>query len=289
MIDRRTLIAASLAASALPSLAKAATASDPLRDFMRMHSTLAGGAVWTMEGTIQGAMPGETARPLVGFHSLVEVRVAEIEPGVFRTEQREATWLSDRTTGALIDSFANPYTGESNVPFGYVTLTNVYFFDKTGSYQRELPAVRNGAMHQDWGRGGTTIWVSEGRQNVFPSGIDEAEFPRAYAGPNRVSVDILTYHAHLADFVRATPSVPVTIHMTTNGPWPFWMMMGRRAGTVIWTGHGEKYARLSDVPKPLLAACEQVYPGFVRDPFAFPQRDFGTGATMRRLRAAGRI
>lgn len=263
--------------------------ADPLRSFMRLHSTLSGTAVWTVEGTIHGSIPGEAARPLVGFHSIVEVHVTEDVPGIFRTEQREATWLSDLATGQVATSVSNPYTGENNTPFGYVTGTNVYFFDKTGSYQRELPALRNGTFDLDWGRGGSTIWVSEGRQNVFPAGIDEAEFPKAYAGPQRVSVDILTYQGQIADFERNLPSVPVTIHMTTNGPWPYWLMMGRRAGAVLWTGHGEKYGSRAALPAKLRTACEQVYPGFMADPFSFPQRDYGTAATMRRLQMAGKL
>jgi hypothetical protein len=270
MIDRRTLLATTMVGVLAPTVVSGRTdaspMADPLRAFMRMHSTLGGSAVWTMEGLIQGAMPGETARPLVGFHSIVEVRVTEPQPGVFRTEQREATWYTDRTTGAFLDSFTNPYTSEINVPFGYVSPTNVYFFDKTGTYQRELPPVRTGELHHDWGGGATTLWVSEGRQNIFPAGIDEAEFPRAFAGNSRVSVDILTYQARRADFDRRSSWVPVTLHMTTNGPWPYWLMMGRRAGTVIWTGHGEKYRSIGVVPQRLRDTCERIYPGFLADP-----------------------
>lgn len=300
MMDRRALLVAAATGAALaPGLTRAAVIApsrpnetpspDALRAFMRMASTLNGKSFSTVEGAIHGAAPGETARPLVGFHSLVEIHVAEPQPGIFRTEQREATWFTDLATGAIATEFVNPYTGVSVVPFGYVSPTNVYWFDKTGVYQRELPAERTGTIAHEWMTGGTTLWVSEARRNVFPSGIDEAEFPKAYNGTTRVSTDVLSYQARRSDFDRRTPSVPATIHMTTNGPWPFWLMMGRRAGGVIWIGHGEKYASMAAVPEPIRAGCESVYPGFVADPFKFPEREYGTAATMRRLRAAGKI
>lgn len=296
MIDRRTMMIATSAGSAALASARALAAppatppiAQDLRSFIRLYATLGGSVISTIEGVIRGAMPGQTAQPLIGFHSLVAMKVAEVEPGVFRTEQREAMWLTDRATGALATAVHNPYTGETNIPFGYVSPTNVYFLDKTGTYQRELPAVREGVLDLEWGGGRESLWVTEARRNVFPSGVDEIEFPKAVASAQRVSADVLTYQARRADFARPGPSIPATLHMTTDGPWPFWMMMGRRAGRVLWVGHGEKYATMAAVPNEVRVGCETTYPGFVADPFAFPQRDFGTAATMRRLRAAGKI
>ncbi len=300
MIDRRTLIGSTAAAIALAPAVRAAAPPtrtgalavppvDPLSGFMRLHSASSGTSLTTLEGVLHGAMPGETARPLVRFHSLVVIHVSEPLTGVFRTQQREATWFTALGDDTLLTAFANPYTQETVTPFGYVSPTNVYWFTPNGTYQRDLPPVREGARDDVWMHGGKTLWVSETRRNVFPSGIDEGLYPRAYNGPNRVSADVLTYQAAIADFARNTPWVPATVHMTTNGPWPLWLMMGRRAGGVIWTGHGEKYAAMSDIPAALRSQCDAVYPGFTANPDVFPERDFGTAATMTRLRAAGKL
>ena len=74
----------------------------------------------------------------------------------------------------------------------------------------------------------------------------------------------------------------------TNGPWPLWLLMGRRAGGVVWTGTGEKYASMAAFPSALRAQ-DLVYPGFTARPSAFPERDFGTAATIARLRAQGKL
>ena len=66
-------------------------------------------------------------------------------------------------------------------------------------------------------------------------------------------------------------------------------MMGRTPGGVLWNGSGQKYRTIARSPARYRGLVEQVYPGFVADPWAFSQRDFGTLAQMRRLRAAGRI
>lgn len=152
-----------------------------------------------------------------------------------------------------------------------------------------MPKVRSGELEHQWRFGGTTLWVTEGRQNRFPTRIAEAEFPRAYTGPFRESVDILSYQARRADVADERLFLPTTVHMTTVGPWPHWLLMGRSPGQVLWTGDGEKYRIMADVPEAVRAACERHYPGFVADPFGLDPTRYSVAATMRRLRAAGRL
>ncbi len=259
------------------------------RHFVRMHSSIAGQAILTNEGIIYGRAPGELPKRLFGFRSLIAVRGSEIASDVFRVEQREAMHYHDLESRQPLDSFLNPYTQEQLTPVGYVSPLNVYFFDATGSYARTLPTSRTGAIKLDWRSGNGRVFVTESRFNSFPAGITEAEFPRAYAGPDRLSVDILTYEASETDLARRTPLVKSTLHMTSDGPWPYWLMMARRPGGVLWVGNGWKYRTTSSVPDEIKATTEKVYAGFVADPWSFSQTEFGTAAQLRRLRAAGRL
>jgi hypothetical protein len=261
-----------------------------LRDFMRMFSGLSGEVCLTNEGTIYGRPAGELPRPLFGYRSAVIIRTREIDAGVFRTEQREAMHYVDLASGDPLQSFANPYNGEVQIPVGYVSPLNVYFFDRTGSYSRQLPEQRAGQLHLDWRADNDTVWVSESRYNVFPSGVTEAEFPRAYSGPERRSVDILTYRAAARDLAnRRLESILAEVSMLSDTPWPLWMMMGRQPGSVLWQGFGRKYRSFAALPRRFAAATEQVYPRFLADPWAFPEREFSTAAQLRRLRAQGKI
>jgi hypothetical protein len=308
MISRRSVLASGLTATLLPSAASAnsasqtqprrvtaepetlipATPEDRLRGFMRLFAGLRGHCVFTNEGVIYGRSDGELPKPLYGFLAVLEVRSAEVEPGIFRTEQKEALVCMDLATRMPLKSWVNPYTHETLIPVGYVSPNNVYFFDITGSYSRALPANRSGLKQQDWRTSSTDIWVSESRFNSFPSSITEQEFPRAYSGPTRYSVDILTYRANAADFANTTlVSVPSTLTMVSDTAWPLWLMMGKRPGGVIWHGFGQKYPKLSDIPEANRRVVEAAYTGFLDDPWGFPSAKWGTAAQLRRLRAEG--
>jgi len=265
-----------------------ASPEDRLRGFMRLFAGLHGSCVFTNEGIIYGKVEGQMAKPLYGFLAVLEVRVAEVQPGIFRSEQKEALVCTDLTTRMPLKTFINPYTSERLTPVGYVSPNNVYFFDVTGSYARELPAKRSGLKQLDWRSSASDIWVTESRFNSFPSSITEEEFPRAFSGAVRYSVDILTYRAKTSDFANAKlTSVPSTLTMMSDTPWPLWLMMAKRPGGVIWHGFGQKYARMSDLPDANRRAVNAAYPGFLADPWAFSNAEWGTAAQLRRLRAEG--
>lgn len=301
-IDRRTMIGGGALAAAVvgaPGLAAERRRADPaailpatpeagLTGFMRMFAGLSGSSVFANEGLIYGKVDGELPKPMFGFVSVVEVRAKEIEPGVWRSEQKEAATFLDMTTRMPIKTLRNPYTDEENLVLGYVSPVNVYFFDKTGSGFRDRP--KPGQTSRTWRSSATDIWVTESRYNHFPSGVSEAEFPRSYAGPIRHSVDILTYRAHAADFANPRlASVPGTLTMVSDTPWPLWMLMGRRGGSAIYHGSGQKYRSLADLPDITRRAVDLAYPGYLADPWGYPSEQWGTAAQMRRLRAEGKL
>lgn len=297
-LSRRVLLGAAAMTVAWPRFVAAASDPDPiprtpadqLDGFMRLFASKRAPVVVTNEGIIYGRTPDELPRPLVGFLAVLQIRPEEIAPGVYRTTQVEALAVLDLATRAPLADWLNPYTGTREIPVGYASPENVYHFDATGSYGPTLPAARSGALRLDWRTSDTDIWVTEQRPNRFPAGITEAEFPRAWAGPVRESVDILTYRARLADFAAPNAAfTPATLAMMTDAPWPLWMMMGKRPGRVLWQGFGAKYRTLAEVPAVNRRTIDAVYPGFLDDPWKFPRADWGTAAQLRRLKRAGRI
>ena len=141
-----------------------------------------------------------------------------------------------------------------------------------------------------WRSSATDVWVTESRYNHFPASISEAEFPLSYAGPVRQSVDILTYRAKATDFAdRRLGTVPVTLTMMSDTPWPLWMEMGKRGGSAFYHGSGQKYRRFADMGDVTRRAIDMAYPGFLDDPWGYPNEQWGTATQMRRLRAEGRL
>jgi hypothetical protein len=271
-----------------PSTILPNTPEKGLTGFMRMFAGLTGSSVFSNEGLIYGKVEGELPRPLFGFVSVLEVRAKEVEPGLWRSEQKEAMACLDMTTRMPIKTFRNPYTGEDNYTLGYLSPVNVYYFDNAGSGFRDKPKAAQ--TSRLWRSSATDIWVTESRYNYFPSSITEAEWPRSYAGPVRNSVDILTYRAKAADFANPRlDTVPVTLTMVSDTPWPLWMLMGKRPGMAIYHGSGQKYRTLREMPTITQRAIDMAYPGFLDDPWTFPSEAWGTVAQMRRLRAEGKL
>jgi len=261
-----------------------------VRQFMRLFAGLRGEVCISCEGIVYGHAAGALPERLVGFRSALIIRSSEPRPGVFRTEQREAMHYADLVTGEPLQSFKSPYNGETLLPIGYVSPLNVYFFDVQGSYmQRPTDAPERGPSF-DWRSDNADVWVTESRFNTFPAAFTEAEFPRAFAGAERKSVDILTYRASRRDFSDdGLASLPAYLTLQSFAPWPYWLMRGRAPGGVIWQGYGRKYPNFASMPRRFRETTESAFPGFLRDPWRFPEWEFGTAAQMRRLRAAGKI
>jgi Protein of unknown function (DUF1838) len=279
-----------VAQAAVPAPRLPATAREGLMGFLRLFTGASGTCGFTNEGMIYAKTEGALLRPLVAYLAVLEMRTREHAPGVYRTEQKEAQVYLDPVTRAPLTAWTSTLTGETLIPVGYVSPVNVYYFDDTGSYARTLPDSRSGRWALDWRASGSDIWVTELRANSFPSSISAEEFPRAWSGPTRYSVDMLTFRGRARDFANPRlASVPSTLAMTSDTPWPLWMMMGTRPGSVIWQGFGQKYARLTDLPQTVRAPVEAAYPGFLADPWAFDNRPWGTAAQLRRLRGEGRL
>jgi hypothetical protein len=303
MTDRRTLLnfgAVPLAAAVATSQAFAQrqmvdpaallpkSPEEGLTQFIRMFAGHNQSSVFTNEGIIYGKVPGSLPQPLFGFLAVLDIRAREVSPGLFRSEQKEAMTYLDLATRQPLKRWRNIYNQEDQAVVGYVSPTNVYFFDKTGSAMREPPKAASTA--RDWRSSSNDIWVTESRFNAFPSSITEAEFPRAFGGPVRLSTDILTYRAKAMDFANARlSSVPVQLTMLSDTPWPLWMMMGKAAGGVFWHGFGQKYGRMAEIPAPNRMAIQSAYPGFLDDPWGFPSELWGTAAQLRRLKAQGQL
>ncbi|KLE31019.1 hypothetical protein AAW01_12170 [Aurantiacibacter gangjinensis] len=283
--------------SALP-FALPATPRERIAGLMRLSAGIGTTSAYSNEGIIYGRSPGSLLRPLFGFVTVLEIRSEQTGPGEYVTVQKEAMVCIDIATRQPLTEWHNPYIDRTIVPLGYVSPDNRYYFSEQGSYMRSaLPddqAQRRlaelGVPQQSWHRSSEDVWVTERRYNRFPSAIGEEEFPEAYAGEIRESVDILTYRGRIADFADPDmDSVPSTITMMADTPWPLWMMMGRRAGGTVWHGFGGKYGSLSNMATATRAPIEAAYPGFLDDPWGFPAEAYGTAAQMRRLRAEGRM
>ncbi|MGQ3230494.1 MAG: DUF1838 family protein [Blastomonas fulva] len=266
-----------------PTLALQPTgASSDLVTFMRLFAVTEGQCALTNAGIIYGKKPGQMPVPLVGYLSVLQVEITQPAPGLFRAAQLEAMVCTTIDGQSLLGLWRNPISDEWVRPVGYASPENLYYFDATGTYPNTPPDGRRGGTSRAIAWLDNEVSATEVRENSFPSGITEAEFPRAYAGPLRRSMDILTHRTSVQQISTTAPFVSTVNTMLTDAPWPLWMMMGKADGHVIWHGFGSKYRSLQDIPSKQRQLIDAAYDGFLSNPSSFPRAEWNSVAQLKR-------
>lgn len=270
--------------------AESVSGMDPLTVAVRLRGRLEGGLWVWIQGDVFGRRPEETLRPLAGFCSVLRMRYRPVGERGYVFEQRESAHFYDVATGEILEEFANPYTGATNVAVGYVSPRFEFRIDADGVYFGEGLDVRQGGIPRGIETDGTDVWTTEIRANEYPTGLRHKEFPEAFASEIRRSRDIATYRARIARVIDDELGiVPARVSFLADVPWLQWMLMGKVPGHAFWYGQGSKCADWRQMPASLSERVQRIHPGFLEDPWGLDGRPYGTLYQMRRLREAGRI
>jgi hypothetical protein len=83
-------------------------------------------------GIVCGVRPGEAVRPLVRFEVFSSIRVLRQADGSYQRMTKETILYADPATGAMLDEWDNPYTGErvkvvdvANDPYNWIIASTV--------------------------------------------------------------------------------------------------------------------------------------------------------------------
>lgn len=275
-MDRREWLGATLGAvaasvslparSAAPAAAAPAAASppDPVRLYRKLHFRTDDGLLfWWLKGPKIGQV-GATLTPL--FTNLVGTvqRVRQLDDGGFEVTQLEMVFAFDVDTGAPLDQWRNPYTGET-LPMRFRPLgptTTRYRADNSRVLPTEIggaPLESRATIHPPVIVGDDVFFRDESVARVFTPGR---------AAPFEVN-DIATYHGSLANL--ADPAVAVgeaTVFFAEVTGWQRWMNMGDRPGSLTSRLAGRKLRRYEDLPGEWRARLAQLAPEIAADPIA---------------------
>ena len=80
----------------------------------------------------RGVKPGEAVRPLFDFQVFSTIRVVRLADGNYQRMTKEVVFYTDLKTGAILDEWKNPYTGETvkvvdiaNDPYNWIIASTV--------------------------------------------------------------------------------------------------------------------------------------------------------------------
>jgi hypothetical protein len=283
---RRLLQSVGLAATALPSLAwadetspdtvartatgrsvdlpRAASAVAPdlddpaqhLRTYVRMRGATDGRLVVDVtQGLVYALLPAGRPRLLLQSRGVQLARYREDPDGAWVCRSSYFGSFADATTGALIDGWDNPFTGQRDV----VPPTLYGPMDYVLTASRTLVSPRPAQRAQALAERAVRRWTRIGDLVTIVDELGPADDP---ARPP--DLDVISLGARVADLADASrASVPAQMAFGAVEPWREWMRMGTRPGMLLWHLQGTKVDGLEAVPPELLRVAEARRPGFV--------------------------
>lgn len=257
------LLALGLSAPALPRVAGRVPAPVPdlslpennVRALVRIMASLDEEDVpWWYDGTIYGVVGDEQPRPLIRFEGMELYWMYQLPGGQYELTGNTLTFFRDLETGAMTDTFRNPYTGMLNqVQPAVQGGSRGRGFNISVDGVRFTPAIEQippRPLLLNWTFCRDMVWMHN--ETAYPPGMAPPRMQRQ------------TMFAPLADF--ADPVVrrlPTTFSSTVFMPWLRWMDMEDRPGHLVWHASGAKLRSLDDLPAEYRQRAERDHAGYL--------------------------
>jgi hypothetical protein len=290
-ISRRRVIGATLAATGvgLAACACAATSTTQRREPVRFDDP-----VWNREanarleadtngsqvfgrcsGIVCGVRAAEAVRPLYRFEVFSTIRVLRQSDGSYQRMTKETILYTDPKTGAMLDEWDNPYTGErvkvvdvANDPYNWIIASTVQPPAMPGIVTTGQAVPGGKPYLLDWTNfDDDTIIMTRDGHVYYPNRLDPETWPRESAGKMIQASELFRYFIKRSDLED-----PNKTHVPTNGswvriqPWLPWMLMGQAPGHVLYDGVFRTYRDTKYFPEPVLERIRSRYPQYLTAP-----------------------
>jgi hypothetical protein len=217
-----------------------------------------------MSGKIIGRRQGEADRHLVDVQG-VNTRACQIVsdpkrgPG-YRSVTREIMFYLDPTTGKILETWINPYTGE--------TVDVIHMFNDPVNMPEPKHAYGKDGKPVTWpGRIVNGLAVTSNANSFFRDGPMSGDF-QDYVGGKYAVVEVSTMMIPAADWLNTETPGPVrgASAWTRVSPWLPWMKMAGREGQTVLAATWFTAATLDEAPEPLKSEVRAKYPIFATAP-----------------------
>jgi hypothetical protein len=292
ILSRRTALAAGIGSLATALAARAAESPAPVG---RREAPRFDDPIWNREmaaklqahtdgrqvygcctGTISGVRPGEAARHLMGFEVFSTIRVVRQSNGSYDRMSKEVVFYTDPKTGAILDEWDNPYTGErvrvvdiANDPYNWIIREYIGAPPVPGVDVKNAPEpAEKKPFLMPWRDfGPDTVAVAQDFHGYYKNKLDPAKWKRESAGEMVRSSELFRYFVRRADLEN-----PDLDHLPHNGswvrvtPWLPWMLMGQSEGHILYDGIFRPNETLDYISPPVLARVRAKYPQYLTAP-----------------------
>lgn len=244
------------ASGAVPSGFDPQDPVDNLNGFVRIMGDLTGTPHWMIaQGRIYALQDGEMPVPLVGVNGLRYLKF-ERDVDEFVMSLRDWGYYTDYETGELLESYTNPYTGETNTPAPLLTRYTSWRMGPNGQTMDGYTGeawLMDRPLRMPWSFQGDMTTVTLELLVKYGDGGFGAEW-----------VNMSTKTADFAD--RTQTSTPMQYSWTGYSPWMRWLNMGDRPGRTLWNSNGFKTASLAPLDPAVRRIYDRFYPGSLDAP-----------------------
>lgn len=285
-ISRRSILSAAgvgaVSASLSGTLASpAAAASTPLWNFdtsnpedaVKLYAKIAGSLVeqevyMQYYGEIHSINGSEIPKTILALKGLVRLRWMPGDDGSYSFTNYDQGLFCDHETGKVIESFQNPFTGETNIPLHY----------KSGPLKSTigLSEEQENPIEKSWRVTGNQILVHDSRAGSFTNPLTPEKWGKASTGAQIPVMTSSTYFADVREVsdksLQSTNSDHVWNFITA---YPAWMLMGQTEGQVLWHWTARKFANKAEIDPYILGEITSRVPDFLTADKPWPLRSNG--------------
>jgi len=221
--------------------------------------------IWWMDGVRYGVVDAR-AQALFGMKIGLFHRFYRQPDGNFKLAMFELTYYTDLSSGELLETFDNPYTGETDRVTHVRLGPEVRIQTSAGLARPDSPLVKDYASSLGPAlTRGDEVWI--------PTSVEaRIEFPKPTAPEILLSL-YTTVHGKVRDALNPElASAPCSLAFQNILKWEPFMRMGDRPGNMMSRAAGKKLESVDALPTDYRKIAERLHAKYINDPVGSLER-----------------
>jgi hypothetical protein len=219
--------------------------------------------VYYWVGETYGRVDGEPDRLLFRFEGMNVRQCMTVTDPVrgkgFRQVSREVLYYKDPTTGAILDEWKNPWTGD--------TVKVIHIANDPVNFRGPIfPKGTDGKPYRGDLQVNGDHWWGTTTVPLFYRNPLAGDY-QDYVGGMYHATEMFNFFGRVSDLTDTRkPSADVDVAWSRMSEWLPWMKMRGRAGLLYFNGAGRKLDSFADLPESMRKTIEARNPTFVVPP-----------------------